>query len=78
MKSFLKNIKKKFIYKFLILNFFSFIYEFFWQYIINFKSKLLYFYYKYSTNTDKYYDLSKSSFFLIKSKIDLIVDDKIK
>ena len=70
MKKFLKNIKKNFIYRFLILNFFLFIYEFFWQYIINFKSKLLYFYYKYSTNTDKYYDLSKSSFLLVRNDED--------
>lgn len=70
MKSFLKNIKKKFIYKFLILNFFSFIYEFFWQYIINFKSKLLYFYYRYLNKDDKYYNLLKSSFLLVRNDED--------
>ena len=70
MKKFLKNIKKNFIYRFLILNLFLFIYEFFWQYIINFKSKLLYFYYRYLNKDDKYYNLLKSSFLLVRNDED--------
>ncbi len=70
MKKFLNNIKKTFIYKILILNFFSFFYEIFWQYVINFKSKILYFYCRIKTFREKYHNLSKKSFLLVRNDED--------
>lgn len=70
MKKFLINIKKTFIYKILILNFFSFFYEIFWQYVINFKGKILYFYFRTKTFKKRYYKLSKKSFLLVRNDED--------
>jgi len=66
MRKFLNKIKTTFIYKFLILNILSFFYEIFWQYIINFKSKLLYLYFRVKTFRKKYFNFSKKSFLLVR------------
>ena len=70
MKKYLLKVKTTFIYKFLIINFFSFFFEIFWQYIINFKSKLLYFYYGVKTFRKSYYNFSKKTFLLIQDNED--------
>jgi hypothetical protein len=70
MRKFLIKAKTTFIYKFLIINFFSLFFEIFWQYIINFKSKLLYFYYGIKTFRKSYYNFSKKSFLLVQDDED--------
>ena len=66
----LKKIKQYRIYKYSFLLVFSTFYEIFWQYIINFKSKILYFYFKTTNFKQNYFNLSNTPLFIVSDDSD--------
>ena len=77
MIKFLKNIKKTNLYYFLLKFFFIPIYTFFWEYILNIKSKILGFIFSLNTYNEEFINLEDNSKKLIKNNNEFINISKI-